>query len=259
MKPPTLYGGFFVYDTWIGHSLLRAVSGRHWWILPIATGGLRRLGPPKENKMQSFSLIISRTGATAIAGALLTMATCVSVQAADTVRVRGTVESLDGKTLSVKTREGTDARIMLKDGWQVSSVAKASVDDIKPGDYVGIASLPTADGGDGALEVLIFPAAMKGTGEGSFAWDLKPNSTMTNATVADAVKSVDGRTVTVNYKGKEKKISIPDGTPIVTFAPATVADIKAGATVFVPSEKAADGSMSSGRVVVGTNGVVPPM
>jgi hypothetical protein len=148
---------------------------------------------------------------------------------------------------------------MLKDDWKVSSVAKASVDDIKEGDFVGIASLPTAEGGDGALEVLIFPAAMKGTGEGSYAWDLKPNSSMTNATVANAVKSVEGHTVTVTYKGGQKKISITDGTPVVTFAPAVEADLKSGATVFVPSEKAADGSLSSGRVVVGTNGVVPPM
>lgn len=209
--------------------------------------------------MLSISKIISGTGTSVIAGTLLAMSAGFAAHAADQVRVRGTVESLDGQTLSVKTREGADAKIMLKDDWKVSSVAKASVDDIKPGDFVGIASLPTADGGDGALEVLIFPAAMKGTGEGSYAWDLKPNSSMTNATVADAVKSVDGRTVTVTYKGKEKKIAIPDGTPVVTFAPATVSDIKAGATVFVPSEKAPDGSMSSGRVVVGTNGVVPPM
>lgn len=209
--------------------------------------------------MLSISNVISRTGTSVIAGTLLAMSTGFATQAADQVRVRGTVESLEGKTLSVKTREGTDAKIMLKDDWKVSSVAKASIDDIKPGDFVGIASLPTASGGDGALEVLIFPASMKGTGEGSYAWDLKPNSSMTNATVADAVKSVDGHTVTVTYQGKEKKILIPEGTPIVTFASAVEADIKAGATVFVPSEKAADGSMSSGRVVVGTNGVVPPM
>ncbi|WP_244642855.1 hypothetical protein [Phyllobacterium sp. 628] len=175
------------------------------------------------------------------------------------IRVRGTVGSLDGTTLTVKTREGETATVALKEGWQVSSVAKASVDDIKPGDFVGIASLPKADGGDGALEVVLFPAAMKGTGEGSYAWDLKPNSSMTNATVADAVKSVDGRTVTVKYQGKEKKISITDGTPIVTFAPATTADLTPGAVVFVPSEKAKDGTISSSRVVVGTNGVVPPM
>ncbi len=201
----------------------------------------------------------SKTGFTLFAGALVALTLGGGAKAADQVRVRGTVESLQGNILSVKTREGSSAKIMLKDGWKVSGVAKASVDDIKPGDFVGIASLPTASGGDGALEVLIFPAAMKGTGEGSYAWDLKPNSSMTNATVADAVKSVDGHAVTVSYKGKEKKITIPDGTPVVTFDNAAETDIKPGATVFVPSEKADDGSMSSGRVVVGTNGVVPPM
>ncbi|KQR70018.1 hypothetical protein [Rhizobium sp. Leaf341] len=202
---------------------------------------------------------LSKTGVAALTGALMSAMIGTAVQAADAMRVRGTVESLEGNTLSVKTREGADAKILLKDGWAVSSVAKASIDDIKTGDFVGIASLPTAEGGDGALEVLIFPAAMKGTGEGSYAWDLKPNSSMTNATVANAVKSVDGQTVTVTYKGKEKKIAIPAGTPVVTFAPAVKADLKAGATVFVPSEKAADGTISSSRVVVGTNGVQPPM
>ncbi|PYE25723.1 hypothetical protein C8J32_10339 [Rhizobium sp. PP-CC-3A-592] len=202
---------------------------------------------------------LSKTSIAALTGVLMAATLSTAVQAADQIRVRGTVESLEGNTLSVKTREGTDAKIMLTDGWKVSSVAKASIDDIKTGDFVGIASLPTAEGGDGALEVLIFPAAMKGTGEGSYAWDLKPNSSMTNATVANAVKSVDGQTVTVTYKGKEKKISIPAGTPVVTFAQAVKADLKSGATVFVPSEKAADGTISSSRVVVGTNGVQPPM
>lgn len=200
-----------------------------------------------------------KTAMTLVSGAFIVAAIGFSAQAADAVRVRGTVESLDGSTLSVKTREGADAKITLKDGWKVSSVAKASVNDIKEGDFVGIASLPTADGGNGALEVLIFPAALKGSGEGSYAWDLKPNSSMTNATVTSAVKSVNGPTLTVTYKGGEKKITIPPGTPVVTFAQAAVSDIKSGATVFVPSDKAADGSMSSARVVVGTNGVVPPM
>ncbi|MBW9091836.1 hypothetical protein JNB91_29095 [Rhizobium wenxiniae] len=202
---------------------------------------------------------IYKAGFPVLAGMLIAAPIGFSAHAADQIRVRGTVESLDGSTLSVKTREGTDAKIMLKDGWKVSSVAKASVNDIKEGDFVGIASLPTADGGNGALEVLIFPAAMKGTGEGSYAWDLKPNSSMTNATVANAVKSVDGHTLTLTYKGGEKKISIPEDTPVVTFAPAEVADLKSGATVFVPSEKASDGSISTSRVVVGANGVVPPM
>jgi hypothetical protein len=192
--------------------------------------------------------------------ALLGMAATSSARAADNVRVRGTIVSLDGSTLTVKTREGPNSALALKPGWKVRGVAAASVDDIKPGDFVGIASLPRAAGGDGAVEVLIFPSAMKGTGEGSYPWDLKPNSTMTNATVSNAVKEVDGRTLTLTYSGgQEKKIAIPDGTPIVTFAPATDADLKPGATVFVPAQRGADGALAAGFVIVGTNGVVPPM
>jgi hypothetical protein len=99
--------------------------------------------------------------------ALLGVATLSPAQAAENVRVRGTIVGLDGSTLTVKTREGPNAAVALKPGWRVAGVAKASVEDIKPGDFVGIASLPTAAGGDGAVEVLVFPPAMKGTGEGS--------------------------------------------------------------------------------------------
>ena len=177
---------------------------------------------------------------------------------AEQVHVRGSIVSYSASTLKVKTREGDTVDVALADDWKVSSVANAKVTDIKPGDFVGIASLPKEGGGDGALEVLIFPPALKGAGEGSYGWDLKPNSSMTNATVADAVKGVDGRTVTVSYHGKEKKISIPDGTPVVTFAPATKDDLVPGAVVFVPAEKAATGTIAH-QVLVGKNGVVPPM
>lgn len=177
---------------------------------------------------------------------------------AEQIHVRGSIVNYSGSILRVKTREGETVDIALADGWKVSSVANAKVADIKPGDFVGIASLPKEGGGDGALEVLIFPLALKGAGEGSYGWDLKPNSSMTNATVADAVKGVDGRTVTVSYHGKEKKISIPDGTPVVTIAPATKDDLMPGAVVFIPAEKAATGTIAH-QVVVGKNGVVPPM
>jgi hypothetical protein len=203
--------------------------------------------------------LTSTTGA-ALALAFLGGAAVCSATAAENVRVRGEIISVDGSTLVVKTREGPTSAIALKPNWQVTGVAQASVEDIKPGDFVGIASLPTASGGDGAVEVLIFPPALKGTGEGSYPWDLKPKSTMTNATVTNAVKDVEGRTVTVSYGGgQEKKISIADGTPIVTFGPATAADLKPGATVFVPAQRSDDGALSAGRIVVGTNGVVPPM
>jgi len=197
-------------------------------------------------------------GAVAFA-AFLGVAGLRPAQAADNVRVRGTVASLEGSTLTVKTREGPTSALALKPGWKVTGVAAASLGDIKPGDFVGIATLPTASGGDGAIEVLIFPPAMKGTGEGSYPWDLKPKSGMTNGTVLNAVKDVNGRTLTVSYKDQEKKISVPDGVPIVTFGPATEADLKPGATVFVPAQRGEDGSLATGFVVVGTNGVNPPM
>jgi hypothetical protein len=203
------------------------------------------------------------SGLFAVIGAASFVALAVSqtayAQDAQRVRVRGAIESLKGDTLVVKTREGSDQTIALKSGWKVGGIKNASVEDIKPGDFVGVASAAKADGGDGALEVLIFPAAMKGTGEGSRPWDLQPNSTMTNATVAKAVKAVDGHTITLTYEGKEKTISIADKTPIVTFAPAGKDDLKPGARVIVMGEKAADGSVSAAQVIVGTNGVVPPM
>jgi hypothetical protein len=181
-------------------------------------------------------------------------------RAAETVHVRGAIVGLDGSTLTVKTREGPNAAVALKPGFKVAGITKASLDDIKPGDFVGIASLPTTAGGDGAVEVLVFPPSMKGTGEGSYPWDLKPKSSMTNATVTNAVKGVEGRTLDLSYSGgKEKKISIPDGVPIVTFGPATEADLKPGATVFVPAQRGDDGALAAGFVAVGTNGVDPPM
>ncbi|MBY5342291.1 hypothetical protein E0H35_27915 [Rhizobium leguminosarum bv. viciae] len=198
-------------------------------------------------------------GLSAIASAaILLVPVHAEDQKPEQVHVRGSIVSYGGTVLKVKTREGVTVDVTLADGWNLASVANAAVTDIKPGDFVGIASLPSAGGGDGALEVLIFPPAMKGAGEGSYGWDLKPNSSMTNATVADAVKGVDGRTITVSYHGKEKKISIPDGTPVVTIAPATKDDLVPGAVVFIPAEKAASGPLAH-QVLVGKNGVVPPM
>ena len=160
-------------------------------------------------------------------GGLVALAVSQAVQAEDAqrVRVRGAIASLSGDKLVVKTREGSDATITLKAGWKVGGIRKASVEDIKPGDFVGVASLPKGDGPDGAIEVLIFPAAMKGTGEGNRPWDAQPNSQMTNATVSNAVKSVEGHTITLTYQGKEKIITISDGTPIVTFQPARFASV----------------------------------
>jgi hypothetical protein len=194
----------------------------------------------------------------ALATAIAALAS-TSAAAAEGVRVRGTVVSVSADTLTVKSRNGDDVAIKLDPGWKAGGIAKARLADIKPGDFVGIASLPTGAGGDGALEVLIFPPAMRGTGEGSYGWDLKPNSTMTNGSVSEVVKSVEGTTVNVVYHGQSRKIVVTPATPVVTFAPAVNADVKPGAAVFVPASRADDGKLSTGQVVVGKDGVVPPM
>src|SRR4051812_16752692 len=191
----------------------------------------------------------------ALATALAALSTAPAALAAEGVRVRGTVVSVDADKLVVKSREGNDVAVKLNPGWKVGGIAKARLADIKPGDFVGIASLPTAGGGGGALEVLIFPPAMRGTGEGSYGWGLKPNSPMTNGAVSEAVQSVDGTTVNVVYHGQSKKITVTPTTPIVTFAPAVNADLKPGAAVFVPAQRTDDGKLSTGQVVVGKDGV----
>ena len=194
----------------------------------------------------------------AIALAAATAFASTAASAAEGVRVRGTVVSVTDSTLVVKSRDGDNVSIALGLGWKAGGIAKAQLADIKPGDFVGIASLPGASG-DGALEVLVFPPAMRGTGEGSYGWDLKPNSTMTNGAVSEAVKSVEGTTVNVVYHGQSKKITIAPNTPIVTFAKAVNADVKPGAAVFVPAQRGDDGKLSTTQVVVGKDGVVPPM
>lgn len=176
-------------------------------------------------------------------------------------RVRGTVVGLENNVLIVKSREGANVAIKLADGWSVNGVVSAKLGDIKPGDFIGVASVPDKSDVDGleALELVIFPEALRRAGEGHRDWDLAPGSKMTNATVATKVAGVKGETLTLSYKGGERKIAVPAGTPVVTFAPAAAADLKPGAAVFVPALKKDDGSVLTSRVLVGKDGVVPPM
>ena len=174
-----------------------------------------------------------------------------------TANLRGTVVSYSDSTLKVKSRQGALVDVQLADGWKIASLARASVESIKPGDYVGIASLPKGSG-DQALEVLIFPPAMKGQGEGSHDWDLKPHSSMTNASVSNLVKGVEGQTVTLSYGNQQKTLTIPSGAPVVTLAPATPDDLKPGAAVFIPKAGAGD-KVTAHQVLVGKDGIVPPM
>ncbi len=174
-------------------------------------------------------------------------------------RIRGTVEELDGQTLRVKSREGQDVTIGLAPNYTVAGVVKRSLADIKTGDYVASTSVKGTDGKLHAVEVHIFPEAMRGTGEGQFAWDLVPDSLMTNATVAGITEAPQGETLKVTYKGSESDVIVGPDTPIVTYVQGDASLLKPGAAVFVFALKKPDGSLSAARVTAEKDGVKPPM
>ena len=196
----------------------------------------------------------------ALAGVLVA-ASCamVSAQQPPTVRLRGTIEKVDGGTLTLKGTDGAGATLALKDKALVVAVIKASLADIKEGSFVGSAAMPQPDGTQKALEVHIFPEQMRGTGEGHRAYDPVPNSTMTNGTAAGAtVAGVDGSTIVVAYKDGEKRIIVPPGTPIVRYEIGSAGDLKAGAHFTVlAATKRADGTFEAARINVGRDGAVP--
>jgi len=175
------------------------------------------------------------------------------------VRIRGTVEKLDGQNLAVKTRNGETMTVKLADNFVVLGIARASLADVVSGKFIGTTTLGERDGALIALEVHIFPENLRGTGEGHYDWDLRPDSKMTNANVADVVSMGKDRILTVQYKGSEKKILVPENAVIVSFTPADRSEVKPGAQVFLNSQRQPDGSLTASRVNVGLNGQVPPM
>jgi len=174
-------------------------------------------------------------------------------------RLRGTITAIDGKTATIATREGTSVPVKLADNWSVMLVSPMTMADIKENSFVGIASLKAPDGTLNALEVLIFPEAARGSNEGHYPWDLQPASMMTNATVATVAAAPDGQTLTLNYKDGTQAIRVKPGTPIVTFAPGSRDDAKVGAKVFFGATKGADGDLTAARLLVGKDGLTPPM
>jgi outer membrane lipoprotein SlyB len=176
------------------------------------------------------------------------------------VRIRGTIEKVDGQDLVIKSRDGSDLNVKLAENARVLALVKASRADIKPGSYIGVTAMPEADGTQRAIAIHIFPEAMRGTGEGHRPWDLRPNSTMTNAAVESAVASAEGELVMVKYKDGEKKVIIPADTPIVAYAPGDKAEIKPGAKIIIMgAQKQPDGSLLAPAINVGRDGLTPPM
>ena len=174
-------------------------------------------------------------------------------------RVRGTIEAVDGQVLTVRSRAGEEVKLRMTEDIRVVGIAKIALSDIKVGSFIGTTTVPGPDGGANAIEVHVFPEDMRGTGEGSRPFDLRPNSTMTNATVAETVVGNEGHMLTVKYKDGEKKVTVTPDTPVVTYVPAGKSDLKAGAKVIASMKKLADGSFETNRVSVGRDGLTPPM
>jgi len=184
----------------------------------------------------------------------------VSAQQAPTVRIRGTIESVDGSMLGIKTREGSDVKVKMTDNVAVFAVVKTELSEIKEGSYIGVTAMPEPDGTQKAIAVHIFPENQRGAAEGFRPWDARANSTMTNATVAQTMKGTDGQNITVKYKDGEKKVVVPPDTPIVTFVASDKSEVKPGAKLIIfGAAKKDDGTLEANRVNVGRDGVTPPM
>jgi hypothetical protein len=179
-------------------------------------------------------------------------------QAQTLPRLRGTIASVSGDNLTIAARDGSKLQLKLAPATRVGIVTKASLADVKPGDFVGATTIPRKNGELVALEIHIFPASARGTGEGSRPWDLAPGSMMTNGDVSGAVQSAGGRQVTLNYKGGEKTVVVTPKTPIVFNADGSRSDVVPGVGIVVaPSGRDADGVYQANRITVGKDGVNP--
>ena len=196
-----------------------------------------------------------------LAALLIATVSAVAVAQAPSppVRIRGTVEKIDGTELTIKANSGQSVNVKLADNYTVMGIAKASLADIAGGKFISTTTLGERNGALVALEVHIFPENMRGTGEGHYDWDLRPDSKMTNANVANVTSMGKDRVLTVQYKGGEKKVLVPEKAVIVSFTPTERSALKPGAPVFAVTQRQPDGSLTAARVNVGLKGQVPPM
>jgi len=189
-------------------------------------------------------------GASALA--LLFAASFAAAQAPEMVRVRATIETVDGSMLTAKSRDGVEMKIKLADNAPVNEVVKASLADIKQNSFVAVTAMPQPDGSQKATAVIIFPEAMRGVGEGHRPWDFVPNSTMTNATVDNTVSSVDGEKLVVKYKDGDKTIMVSPATEIAAYVKKSAAELKPGEKIFIAAaKKLPDGTLEAPNVSFG--------
>ena len=193
-----------------------------------------------------------------VALALVSATAVAQPFAPQTMRISGTIERIDGDDVTIRAIEGggTNTVHLTKDA-SVYGVTRAALTDIKPGSFIGAGAVPQADGTQRALRVTVFPEQLRGLGEGFRPWDRTPGATMTNATVAETVTSVDGQVVTVKYKDGDKRIVIPPDARILAYVPGTRDELKVGAAVAVTrAKRKLDGSWETDRITVGRDGVM---
>jgi hypothetical protein len=193
-----------------------------------------------------------------IALAALVSGSAVQAQATAPTRIRGEIVAVNATTLTVKNRAGNNVKVSIKPDQVVGAVKNLKLSDIGKGAFIGTATKASSDGKLVAVEVLVFPESARGSNEGHYAWDLLPGSMMTNANVEAVMTAVNGRTLQLSYKGGNKEVLVPEGTPVVTFAPATRADLIPGKKVFIVANGTPP-DLTATRIVVEKDGVAPPM
>jgi hypothetical protein len=195
----------------------------------------------------------------ALMAATLASAAFAQAPATKPTHIRGEIVSQNGETLTVHRRSGDTVSIDVKPDVRVSAVKAIQLSDIKPGTFIGTAATTGTDGKLTATEVVVFPESARGTGEGHYAWDMGPKSSMTNANVDSVVQSKSGRDLKLSHKGGSNVVTVPPNVPVVTFTPAEHSDLTAGKKVFIVATPASQGTYVAQRVVVEKDGVVPPM
>jgi len=203
---------------------------------------------------------MNKAGALLLASAILFGWVNAEAQSTLSARVRGSITGFDGHELQVKTRDGKTLNIAVTEATKIKALVALKMSDIKQGGFVGVTAIPgTSEGSLLAREVHVFSESQRGLGEGHYAWDLEPNSTMTNGNVDAIVNTGNGKELTLGYKDGKKKIIVPKSVPIVSFQSADKSLLKVGALIFCIAQQAADGSLTAQHVSVGMNGMKPPM
>jgi hypothetical protein len=192
--------------------------------------------------------------------ALLSLMSSLALPASaqETIRLRGTIERVEAPVFVVKSREGAEIKLTVTDNPLYVAIVPATMADVKPGVFVGSAGMMQADGTQKAIEVHIFPESMRGTGEGHYDWDLKPQSKMTNGNVEQTVAGVEGPMLLVKYKDGEKKLLTTPETVVVSYVMGSSDELKPGTKIYVgAAKKQPDGSFQTPRITYGRNGAGP--